>query len=308
MRRLYPVAALAAFALSGCAAGQKTMMEQAVSANVTQKVESQYTGPKRRVGVVDFQNKTAYGARLGTATTDILITELVKSGKFIVVERDRMNKLMEEQRLGMTGAIDPKTAAQVGKILGLNAIITGAISQYGVSTTGADYFVGQTKKQIASCTVDIRVVDVETGQVIWADSGKGEATTSTGQVLGMGTRGSYNEVIEGEALRAAISKLVDNLTSQINRTQWYAKVLDVEGNDVFIGAGTESGLAEGTKLDVFHRGREIRDENNLVVGYIEDTLGAMLVDRHAGEKMSVGHMLGGARQPTKGDVVRLQKT
>src|SRR5260221_12090801 len=83
---------------------------------------------KRRVGVLDFQNKTKYGEnRIGTAASDILITELAKSGKFIVVERDKLNTIMSEQKLGMTGAINPTTAAKVGKILGLNAIVTAAI-------------------------------------------------------------------------------------------------------------------------------------------------------------------------------------
>jgi len=293
--------------ISGCAASQKTRMTQAVSSNVTEHAESKYTGPKRRVGIVDFENKTAYGTRLGTAASDILVTELVKSGKFIVVERDKMNRLMEEQKLGMTGAIDPKTAASVGKMLGLNAIVTGSISQFGVATTGSDYLITQSKKQVAQCTVDVRVVDVETGQVIWADSGKGESISSKSQILGMGSRGGYDEMIEGESLRAAISKLVENIQSQINaKTQWYAKVLDVDGTNVFIGAGTESGLQEGEKLEVFHRGREIRDDNNLVVGYIEDPVGGLSVIRHAGEKMSIGKM-GDTRLPTKGDVVRLSK-
>src|SRR5580693_9452771 len=75
-------------------------------------------GLKRRVGVLDFQNKTKYGEnRIGGAASDILITELVKSGKFIVVERDKLDTIMGEQKLDMTGAIDPNTAAKVGKIL-----------------------------------------------------------------------------------------------------------------------------------------------------------------------------------------------
>ena len=63
----------------------------------------------------EFENKTTYGARLGESATDILITELVKTNRFIVVERDKMDKLLEEQKLGLTGVIDPNTAAKAGK-------------------------------------------------------------------------------------------------------------------------------------------------------------------------------------------------
>src|SRR5262245_35788803 len=111
--------------LPACSAKTSVKMKQDVSANVTKKVDSQFTGPRRRVGVVDFENKTAYGqARLGQAASDILITELVKTGKFIMIERDKINKIMEEHKLGMSGTLDPMTVAKMGKILGLNAIVT----------------------------------------------------------------------------------------------------------------------------------------------------------------------------------------
>ena len=185
--------------LSGCAGTMGVKMKQDVSANVTEKVESKYTGPKRRVGVIDFENKTAYGqTRLGQAASDILITELVKTGKFIVVEREKVNKLLEEQKLGLTGAIDPNTAAQMGKVLGLNAIVTGAISNFGVRTTGSDYLITQTKRQEATCTIDVRVVDAETGQILFADSGKGVSKVGSGSFLGLGTRGGDAGRIEGD--------------------------------------------------------------------------------------------------------------
>src|SRR5438552_2437048 len=117
--------------LSACAPGTKIRMKQGTSVHETEKVESKYTAPKRRIGVVSFENKAPYAqARIGNTATDILITELVKSGKFIVVERDRMDKILDEQKIGQSGAIDPNTAAKVGKILGLNAIVTGSVSQF----------------------------------------------------------------------------------------------------------------------------------------------------------------------------------
>lgn len=306
MKRFYPWSCgILAFSLAACSAGHSTRMTQAVSANVTEKVDSRYTGPKRRVGVVDFADKTAYGGRLGTAASDILITELAKTGKFIVVERDKIEKLMAEQRLGMSGAIDPNTAAKMGKILGLNAIVTGSISQFGVNTTGADYLLVQRKKQIADATVDIRVVDTETGQVLYADSGEGKSTSSTGAVLGLGTRGGYNETIEGEALRAAISQLVENITSQINKKQWSCRVADAQNGQVYLDAGQESGLQLGQKLVAFHLGREIKSPTTgLVIGNVETKVGELQISDFFGENGSVATITSGT-SPVSGDLAKL---
>lgn len=307
MKRAFAVV-LGASLLGGCAAHTSVKMRQDVSANVTKKVDSKYTGPRRRVGVVDFQNKTAYGqTRLGQAASDILITELVKTGKFIVIERDKMETLMREQKLGLSGAIDPATAAQMGKILGLNAIVTGAISNFGVRTTGSDYLLTQTKRQEASCTVDVRVVDTETGQVLYADSGKGVAKSGTGSFLGMGTRGNYNESLEGDALRAAISQMTVNITSQINKKPWSCRVAQVNQGHVYLSAGTDSGLEVGQKLKVFSQGAAIKDpDTGLVIGHEEEELGTLQVVNHAGDRLSVGRMVQG-RSPSKGDICRLEE-
>ena len=135
-------------------------------------------------------------------------------------ERGKINKLLDEQKLGQTGAVDPNTAAKVGKILGLNAIVTGAVTQFGVKKEGKDFLITQSKKQTVEATVDVRVVDTETGQVLLADSGKGVVKKSTGKFLGMGNKSKYDETLEGEALRAAIVKLVENIISQVNMRPW----------------------------------------------------------------------------------------
>ena len=294
--------------LSGCAGGMGVKMKQDISANVTEKVDSKYTGPRRRVGVVDFENKTAYGQqRLGQAASDILITELVKTGKFIVVERDKLNKLLEEQKLGLTGVIDPNTAAQMGKILGLSAVVTGAISNFGTRTTGSEYVVVQSKRQEATCTVDVRVVDGETGQILLADSGKGVSKVSSGGFLGLGTKGGYAESIEGDALRAAISQLIENITSQINKKPWSSRIAQVANGKIYLSAGTESGLQAGQKLKVFSQGAEIKDpDSGIVLGREEEELGVLEVESHAGEKLSLGKMVKG-RTPSKGDICRFVK-
>jgi len=152
LKKLLPLVAAAA-PLMACAPRQVIKLEQATSATETRKVESKYTGPKRRIGVVDFAVKSGYGdKRLGTAASDVLITELAKTGKFVVVEREKLDKLMEEQKLQAAGPIDPRTVANVGKVLGLNAIVTGAVSEFGVKSEGGEYLIVQSKRQTAEAS------------------------------------------------------------------------------------------------------------------------------------------------------------
>ena len=284
MKKLLIVAAAAVLA-GGCAPSKSVKKQQAISVDETEKVTSKFTGPKRRVGVVEFENKSAYGqGRLGGAASDILVTELVKSGKFIVVERDRMAKILEEQKLQGQGLIDSATAVKVGQIMGLEAIVVGSVSQFGVKKEGSDYLISQSKRQIAEVTVDLRLIDVQSGQVILADSGKGMAKSSKGSFLGMGTKGGYDETLEGEALRAALVQFVANIASQLNKKPWSCMIAAVASEQLYLNAGPDSGVLPGMKLDCFRQGSEIRDpRSNLVIGHVEDYLGRAEVTGPCGD-------------------------
>jgi len=301
MKKAIAVSLLFTLGLSACSPSETVKQKETMTIDKTKGM----VGLKRRIGVVDFQNKTTYGAnRLGTSASDILITELAKTGQFIVVERDKIDKIMEEQKLGMSGAIDPSTAAKVGKILGLNAIVTGAISQFGEETEGSEYLITQSKSQVVKCTVDIRVVDAETGQVLYADSGSGLGRKHSGGVLGLGTRAGYDETLEGDALRAAIVKFVNNIVVQVGKKPWSCRIADVDGQSIYLNAGHDSGLPQGTKLIAYHVGRAIKDPTTgLVIGNTEDKLGEIKVDRYFGDDGSVAVLVNGT-MPSPGDIAR----
>jgi len=292
-------------ALTGTACAPSTKVKQKDTMTI-EKPEGMVS-LKRRVGVVDFVNKTKYGeARLGSSATDVLITELAKSGKFILVERDRMGKLLEEQKLGMSGAIDANTAARVGRILGLNAIVTGSISEFGSTTEGSEYLLAQSKRQVVKATVDIRVVDAETGQILYADSGSGLGQKKSGGVLGLGTRQSYDESLEQEALRAAIVKFVNNIVAQVEKKPWSCRVADADSTSIYLNAGSDSNLPVGKTLSVFKIGREIKDPaTGLVLGNTEEKIGEIKTVRYFGDDGSVAELVKGT-MPSKGDIARLK--
>ncbi len=85
---------------------------------------------KAKIAVLDFQmqgdQKTAQD--MGKIVAEWLITGLVETGRFDVIERRLLEKVFAEQKLGATGAIDPGSAAQLGKILGVKIIVAGTVT------------------------------------------------------------------------------------------------------------------------------------------------------------------------------------
>ncbi len=299
--------------LFGCAGlpggkSSATPAPEAGSKPVSQAPKITHKGPKLRVGIVDFVNKSSYGAgRLGTSASDILTTELFKTGAFIVVERAQLKQVLGEQSLGQTGVVNPETAAQAGRVLGLNALVTGSISQFGVSTGGADYGVYRQKVQTAKCTVDVRVVDASTGQLYFADSGKGEFEKKAQEVLGMGTRAGYDETLGQEALRSAITKFMDNLVQKLQNVEWSGAVASVSGNEIYINAGREVGLNLGDVLTVHTLGKEIIDPHTKVsLGRTRGAVKGELQVAEIDEKFTIAKVLSGTGFQV-GDMVKMKK-
>jgi curli biogenesis system outer membrane secretion channel CsgG len=269
---------------------------------------SNYKGPKLRVGVVNFQNKTPSRVLgIGESAADILGTILQKTGRFIVIPQQDMESILSHQRMGATGAINPATAAKMGEILGLNAIVTGAVTAYSEAEEGSDYLVYKVKKQIARVTVDYRIVDTTTGVQIMADSGAGIYSKSTGGALGLGSKSSYDTDLRDGALRDALTKAMVNMMKQLENQPWKGKIAKVSGNKLYINAGKRTGLKIGDKLDVYRVGEDIIDpDTHQKLGTTEDRVGQVIVQRNdLGDKadMSVAVTTSGAGFK-QGDVVK----
>ncbi len=220
----------------------------------------EYTGPKLRVGVVNFQNKTPSKVLgIGESASDILGTILQKTERFIVIPQQDMKSIIEQQALGASGAIDAATAASIGKILGLNAIVTGAITAYSETEEGSDLLVVKSKKQVARVTVDYRIVDTTTGIQVMADSGQGVYEKKTGGVLGLGAKSTYDTDLRDGALRDALTKAMLNMLAQLEATDWNGRIARIEGGNVYINAGRRTGLKIGDILLAQELGAEIMD-------------------------------------------------
>lgn len=294
-----------ATATSGCAASMKGKVKDDTTLTKTSKDLEQtsdvneYKGPRLRVGVVNFQNKTPSRVLgIGEAAADILGTILQKTDRFIVIPQQDIDSILAQQRMGATGIVNPDTAAEMGQVLGLNAIVTGAVTAYSEAEEGSDYLVAKSKKQIARVTVDYRIVDTTTGVQLMADSGAGIYTKSVSRVLGMGSKAGYDPDLRDGALRDALTKAMVNMMKKLGARKWNGRVAQVEGRSLYINAGQKSGLNVGDKLKVFRPGKAIIDPVTRVkLGTTESLIGEAVVQQNdLGDAMDLS-----IAEPTSGN-------
>lgn len=170
-------------------------------------------GDKPRIAVLEFKNKADnqwWGHGGAEAAQDVFVTELVKSGKFTVVDRERLDAMMQEKGLQQSGDIDPKTAIKLGKILGLNYLLTGAVTEYGntdVGGGGGGVFAGK-RKFVAA--LNARLINASTGEVVWADEATQEEASIKVSVFGVGGGVDDNRMFD-KVMKPCIQKLVASL-------------------------------------------------------------------------------------------------
>ena len=177
-----------------------------------------YSGKKIVVVVMDFDTKVpGQGWQVGHGASDMLITALVKSKKYDVYERDKLNAIMREQKLQMSGAVDMSTAVQMGKLVGAKYIITGAVTEYGMARSGAHgggwFDVGKKRYR---ATVDVRAVNVQTGRIAFADTGSGELKSTAVSVLGFGGGENFDAKKASESMRMAIDDVMSRIYIELN--------------------------------------------------------------------------------------------
>ena len=112
---------------------------------------AQPQGRKKRVAIFDFDYATvqtassaAFGTNVdvGRGITDLLVKYLVQDGTYSVIERQVLDKIMAEQNFSNSDRADPNSAAKLGKLLGVDAIIVGAVTQFGNDTKNTNAAAG----------------------------------------------------------------------------------------------------------------------------------------------------------------------
>lgn len=255
-------------------------------------------GQKMRIALMNFDWHTVqdgvvgwFGSAVdvGQGITDLLTDDLVKNGTYEVVERQDINKVLAEQNFSNSDRADPATAAKIGKLLGVNAIVVGSVTQFGRETKklglgghgwGWHGFgaggLGH-KKTTAIVGISARIVDVNTGQILAVADGKGESARGSTSLGGFGSNWSggggghvnfgdsnFQQTIVGEAVKQATDQVAaaleaDDSRIPIHTVQVNGVVAAVLSGQVVLNVGTKAGVHVGDRLNIERVTATIKD-------------------------------------------------
>jgi len=245
---------------------------------------------KIRIGVLEFQSKAnGVSNRQAQIITDLFTRELANSKSIAVYEREHLAKVGKEIKLSMSGLVDMNTAIEVGKIAGVQYILTGAVTELSGKKSGGGAHVPIRRSPIggvtvgggssrATATIDIRVIDTTTAEVVLALSEKGTAvnTTSAIGIAGFAVAESEFGGLEARAIADAVTRLSNGVRSALGNES--SRVIAVSGKDITIDVGSTMGAKVGALYLVYADGAAIRGMDGEVLGHKKIPLAVVKVD------------------------------
>lgn len=213
---------------------------------------------KRKVAIGRFSNETQYAKGIfydkendpmGKQALDILSSKLAASNKFILLERSDLATLLEESKKGESTL----------STIGADYMIIGSITQFGRKNIGKSGVFTNTKTQKVEAAVSIRLVDVNSGLIVYSDEAKGEAELTSKTTFGVGGKADYDATLSDKAISEAIGQLVENIINKCTDSPWRTYFLSYDNDGILIGGGASQGLVVGDTFDVLTKGKKVKN-------------------------------------------------
>ena len=221
---------------AGDAAGNRIEKEVRIHRKVRKVHE---LGSRLNVAFLPLERKNGPGLA-GGALEDILLGELVERGRFAMVERQRLEEVLREQKLTQTELVDQSTAVRLGRIVAANSVLLGSMLE-----------------KEKSIEIYVRLVDTETSLVVAAVD-------------------VYGEDIDAQALRQLCKGLVFKLCDEVPMAE--GLVVQVKNERIIVDLGKESRIKKGMRLIIFQEGEPVRHPvTGAVLGTDIDEVGLGLI-------------------------------
>lgn len=220
-----------------------------------------------------------------------LETALSKTRKYKIMERARLSTLLEERGLSLAGVVDGN--ASLGGFSGVDYLITGRVSR-ATLTAQSVILMAQCEGEVA---LDIKTVDVHTGEIRFADIIMNSAVVNT-----TGTEQNPCYGISSASLQPLIVPAAEEVVEKLSMALFPIKVVRVAGGEVYLNYG-EPVLLQGDYLEVVQLGEGFRDpDTGEILGADEENIGYLFI-RDVRPKFSIASVAQQQRQISVGDIV-----
>lgn len=268
-----------------------------------------------RVAVIGFDSTSpgylwSIDSELSKAATDLMVNALMNTNRFRVFERTKVEAILQEQDFQVTsGRVDPSTAVKIGKMFGVDSIVTGSVTSIMFSKSGG-IALGpiNLKKSTATVTIMVRAINVTTGEIVFSEVKKG--TTSNSGVslripvpvvggLGLSSESAtdiflaIDDVCRQVAVEFAAkldSNLIISSSTSLPLEGYVVKVDSTSSGEitqVYINLGANSGIQVGEEIKISQKGEVILDPNTQEVLDTELILVAQARIIEVKEKLSI---------------------
>lgn len=251
-----------------------------------------------RLAILDFDYATVqsysqaiFGTNvdIGKGITNLLVTDLVKDGTYSIIERAALDKVLSEQNFSNSNRADASSAAKIGKLLGVDAIVVGAITEFGNETQKKNFGgggggwngfglggIGHSKSN-ANVAITARIVNIDTAEILGVAEGQGQSSRSSTSLLGGGGNwhgwgggnadfgsSDFQNTIIGEAVKKATDQLSSQMVADAPKVSVRTISIDglvaaVDGGQIVLNVGKKAGVNVGDQLEVVRVTKEIKD-------------------------------------------------
>ncbi|GEM_PF-5615455 len=229
-----------------------------------------------RLAVVRFENRAQSMWQLpevALAIQDLAIEELLATGAVRVFEREEIDAILAEHDLAFQGLIDPQTAVEFGKMIGVELLLVGRIESIDLREAGGGVSlpirtplggvrVSQRTRQ-ASVNLNLRLIDVTSGEILFSRTSGGDSGKTTTRI----TVGWFTERIQGgehilEAAQNAMEPMISEVVMAasavpVARVDTTRYIVRVDGREVLTDLGVQSGIRVGDRIVIYREDEEI---------------------------------------------------
>ncbi|MGD9873389.1 MAG: CsgG/HfaB family protein [Kiritimatiellia bacterium] len=316
---LFLVAAIALTAAPVFALWGKT--ETKTSDSDAQMNLGEYKGLKHSIGCKDFDNEAGWHGewQLGENLSIMLESALFDTGRFVLVEREKLQDVIAEQDLVSSGrAAQTKKVAQTGKIRPAKYLASGAVTTVednqsggrgGISIKGIS--VGM-KKNEAQITIIAKLIDTTTSEIVAKKSITGKAG-GTGLDVGVYKGGvgvdlgGFKKTPIGQAAQDCINQAAKFFATAMEEFPFEGAVIKVSGNQVIINRGSEFGVEAGQELVMSEEGETLMDpDTGAILGQEDGKVIGKIKVAKVNEKISYCDIIDGEKNPATGTIVRAE--